>query len=74
MTIAEFRPYHDKTVILTFHDGEIATVKIALVDADHEEIIVDIVHTSRPEQYKGPTNSAYTLRAADIASVDKISN
>lgn len=51
MTIAELRPYQDKTVILNLHDGEIATVKIALVDADHEDIIVDIVHTSRPEQY-----------------------
>jgi hypothetical protein len=52
MTIAELRPYQDKTVILNLHDGETATVKIAFVDAD-EDIIVDLINTNRPEEYKG---------------------
>jgi hypothetical protein len=69
MTITELRPFQDQTVILRLRDGEIATAKIAFVDAEYEDIVVDIVQTNRPEQYKGPPDSAYTIRAADIASV-----
>jgi hypothetical protein len=74
MTIAELRPYQDKTVVLNLHDGEIATVKIAFVDGEYEDIVVDIVHTTRPAQYKWSTKSAYTIRASDIASADEISS
>ena len=74
MTIAELRQYQDRTVVLNLHDGDIARVKIVFVDAEYEDIIVDIMHTNRPEQYKGPSDSAYTIRAANVAFVDEISN
>ena len=73
MTIAELRPYQDKTVVLNLHDGETVSVKILFVDAEYEDIIVDIIHTSRPEHYKWP-NCAYTIQAADIVSIDGNSN
>ena len=73
MTILELRPYQDKTVVLRLHDGEIVTVKILFVDAEYEDIIVDIIRSSRPAEYKGPTDAAYTIRAADISSVHEIS-
>lgn len=66
MTIAELLPYQDKTVILNPHDGEVATVKIAFVDSKNEDIIVDIIHTNNPVQYKGQSDSAYSIRASDI--------
>ena len=53
MTIAELRPYQDKTVILHLHDGETATAKIAFVDDEYEDIIVDIIDTDRPEVARG---------------------
>jgi hypothetical protein len=74
MRIAELRPYQEQTVVLRLHDGEIATVRVVFVDAEHDDIVVEIVHTNRPGQYKGPPNSWYTIRPADIASVDNISN
>ena len=72
MTVDELRPYQDKTVVLHLHDGEIATVRIAFVDTEYGDITVDIIHTNRPEQYKGSPDSAYAIRAVDIASVDEI--
>ena len=47
MKITEVKPYEDRTVILHLRDGEIATAKIAFVDAEYEDIIVDIVRTNR---------------------------
>jgi hypothetical protein len=52
-------------------DGEILTAKIDFVDLEYEDIIVDVLKTSKPEQYKGPRNAAYTVRAADILSAEK---
>ena len=75
MTIAELEPYQDKTVVLHLHDGEIATVKIAYVDAEYEDIVVDIFHTNRPEGYKVPISScAFTIRAADVDFAREVSN
>lgn len=74
MTIAELKPYQDKRVILHLHDGETATVTVTFVDAEYEDIIAEIIETNRPEKYKGPSNAVYTIPAADLASVEEISN
>ena len=75
MTIAELKPYQDKTVVLSLHDGERATAKITYVDAEYEDIIVDILHTSRPERYQVPiTNCAFTILALDVDSIQEISS
>jgi hypothetical protein len=74
MTIEELRPYQDKTATLRLYNGEIATVKIVLVDAEYDDIVVEIIQTNRPQQYKGPAGSTYTIQAVDIASVDEASN
>ncbi len=70
MTIEELRPYQDETVILHLRDGEIATVKIVFVDAEYEEIIVDVVQSNR--EYKGPKGSAYTIAASEVVSVNSL--
>ena len=74
MTIAELRRYQEKTVILRLHDGEIATVTVTFVDAEYEDIIVDIISTNHPEKYKSPSNAVYVIEAAALASVEEISN
>ncbi|HKU20205.1 MAG TPA: hypothetical protein VJQ50_04265 [Terriglobales bacterium] len=74
MKITELRRYQDKRVILRLHDGEVATVKVTFVDAEYEDIVVDIIGTNHPEKYKGPSNAAYVIEAADLASVEEISS
>ncbi len=74
MTIAELKPYQDKTVVLRFWNGEIATVKVDFVDAEYEDIIVDIIDTNRRDRYTGPSNAVYAIPAAELASVEEISN
>jgi len=71
MTIAEIRPYQDKMVILTLLDGEITTAKIAFVDAEYEDIVVDVIRTNRPDSYRD-SNSAYAIAAADLVSIEEV--
>ncbi|MGA7524229.1 MAG: hypothetical protein WBW84_17385 [Acidobacteriaceae bacterium] len=62
-------------MVLHLTDGEIATAKIAFVDAEYEDIIVDIIDTNRPQQYKQSIRlAAFTIKASDLASVSEISN
>ena len=75
MTIAELRLYQGKTVILRMVDGEIATAEVVYVDSEYEDIIVNIVHTNRPEGYKASrVDCAFTIRAANVDSAEEISN
>jgi hypothetical protein len=75
MKITELKPYEGKTVILHMHDGETATVKIALVDAEYEDIIVDIIQTNRPEVYQKPIDrSAFAVRLSDLDFIEEVSS
>ena len=71
MTIAEVRPYQDKTVILKLSDGEITTAKIAFVDVEDEGIVVDIISTNRPDNYRH-SDAAYAIAAADLVSIEEV--
>jgi hypothetical protein len=74
MTIAELKPFEDKTMILHLRDGERATAKIAFVDAEYEDIVVDILDTNRPEAYKVPIAScAFTIPAIEVDFLEEIS-
>lgn len=42
---------------------------VVFVDAEYEDIIVDIVTTNRPLTYKGPPNAAYTIPFAEIRGI-----
>lgn len=72
MKIEELRPYQDQTVTANLHDGEVAVVKIVFVDLEYQDVIVDVLESNRT--YSGPANAVYTIRAADIASVDPVKN
>ena len=75
MKIEELKPFQDTTAILHLNTGEITTVEIAFVDTEHEDIIVNILHTNRPEAYKVPLSScAYAILAADVDFAEEISN
>ena len=73
MKITEVKPYEGKTVILHLRDGETATAKIAFVDAEYEDIIVDIVQTNRPEIYQKPVgSSAFAVQLSDLELIEEI--
>jgi hypothetical protein len=72
MTITEMRPFQDRTVTLALRDGEITTCEIVFVDVEHEDIIVDIIHTNRPDNYRRE-DSSYAIAVSDVASVREAS-
>ena len=72
MTLAEIRLYQDKTVTLTLVDGEVATVKIIFVDTEYEDVVVDIVSTNRPGNYRH-VGASYTIAVVDVVSVQEVS-
>jgi hypothetical protein len=69
MTPDDLKPFLDKTVKLCMTDGEIAKVRVRMVDEEYGDLIVDVVETSFPEKYRD-LSAAYTFGAADIASAE----
>jgi hypothetical protein len=69
MTLNDLKPFLDKTVTLRMTDGEIAKVKVRMVDEEYDDLIVDVLETSSPERYRNHL-AAYTFAATDIASAE----
>jgi hypothetical protein len=57
--------------ILRLTNAEVLKAKIDFVDLEYEDIIVTVLETTRPEQYK-QKNAVYTVKASDIVSVQRI--
>ena len=72
MTIDDLREFQDCDVVLRLTNDEVLKAKIEFVDFEYKDIVVEVLETNRPEQYKGPKNSAYTVKAADILSVERV--
>jgi hypothetical protein len=72
MKIVDLKQFLDKTVTLRMKDGEVAKVRVVFICEEDEDIIADVLHTTRPDNYRD-TSAAYTFSAADIISVE-ISN
>jgi hypothetical protein len=72
VTIAQLQEFQDCTVMLRLTDGEVLKAQIDFIDLEYEDIIGDVLETGKPEQYRGPKSSAYTIKATDVLSVEKI--
>jgi hypothetical protein len=69
MTLGDLKQFLDKTVTLRMTDGEVAKVRVRLVDEEYDDLIVDVLETSAPARYRD-RSSAYTFAASDIESAD----
>lgn len=69
MKIFELRPYVDKSATLRMADGEVAKVFIRFADEEYDDIIVDVLESTRSQPYDPA--SAYTFAAADIVSAEQ---
>jgi hypothetical protein len=69
MTLDDLKQFLDKTVTLHMTDGEVAKVKVGFVDEEHEDVVADVLETSRPEHYRDHS-AVYTFAAADIVSAE----
>jgi hypothetical protein len=68
MRISDLKEYLDKTVILRMTDGEVAKVRVRFADEEYDDIIVDVLESTRSQPYSSA--SAYTFAAAEIISAD----
>jgi small nuclear ribonucleoprotein (snRNP)-like protein len=66
MKISELKEFVDKTVTLRMTDGEVLRVRVIFRSEEYNDIIVDVLETTRPERYD--PSSAYSFNAADILS------
>jgi len=71
VTIEQLREFQDCIAVLRLVDGERLKAKISFVDREYEDIIVDVLETNPTEHYKDP-NACYTVKASDVASVEKV--
>ena len=69
MTISDLKSFQDCIVVLQLKDGERLRAKVQFVDAEYEDIIVDVLETNQPEHYKDQ-NACYTVPASDILTVN----
>jgi len=72
VTIAQLQEFQDCTAIFRLTNGEVLKARIDFVDLEYEDIIVKVLETNMPEQYKGPKNAVYTVKATDVTSVERI--
>ena len=69
MRIAELKPFVDKTVTLRMTDGEVAKVRVGSISEEYDDIIVDVLDSTRVQPYDPAC--AYTFAAADIVSAEQ---
>jgi hypothetical protein len=72
VTIDHLREFQDCIVILCLIDDEVLKAEIKFVDLENEDVVMEVLETNRPAQYKGPKNAVYAVKAADILSVERI--
>ncbi len=68
MKISDLKPLVDKTVTLRMADGEVAKVRLHSADEEYDDIIVDVLESTRSQPYDSA--NAYTFAAAEIVSAD----
>lgn len=71
MTLNDLKPFLDKMVALRMADGEIAKVRVRMIDEEYDDLIVDVLETSSPERYRD-RQAAYTFAATDIESAELV--
>lgn len=74
MTLSELQAFHNRTVSITFRDGEVATARLACSSEDCEDVMVDILGTNRPERYVQLHTCSYIVPASEFLSVADISD
>lgn len=65
----ELKDFHNKTVTITFRDGEIATVRLTCTENDGDNVLVDILGTNCPDRYHEPNACSYTVPCSEILSI-----
>ena len=66
MKISELKEFVDKTVTLRMTDGEVAQVRVIWFSEEYDDIVVDVLESTRTQPYTPAC--AYTFAAADIVS------
>ena len=68
MKISELKKFVDKTVTLRMTDGEVAKVRLCFADEEYNDIIVDVLESTRSQPYDSA--NAYTFAAAEVVSAE----
>ncbi|HEY4679490.1 MAG TPA: hypothetical protein VIJ01_20175 [Candidatus Angelobacter sp.] len=66
MKLSDLKQFVDKTVTLRMVDGEVAKVFVCFADEEYDDIIVNVLESTRSQPYDPAC--AYTIAAADIVS------
>jgi len=68
MNISELKKFVDKTVTLRMADGDVAKVRVIWFSEEYDDIIVDMLESTRSQPYD--PSCAYAIAAADIVSAE----
>ena len=54
MKISDLKVFEGTEVTLHLGDGQVMRARVAHVDAEYEDIVVDVLRTNRPQRYRDP--------------------
>ena len=69
MTRDELKQFEDKVVVLHLSNGERLKAELIFVDLEYDDVIVDLLETNQPQDYRYP-KPGYTVPNAMIQSVE----
>lgn len=72
MITQDLKSFHNRTVVIHFRDGEIATARLTCAAENCEDVMIDVLGTSCPGSYDGPVHCSYIVPAAEILSVTEL--
>jgi hypothetical protein len=69
MKISDLKQFVDQTITLRMTDGELAKVRVHSISEEYDDIVVDVLESTRSQPYDPAC--AYIFAAADIVIVDQ---
>ena len=70
--VERLRRHEGKIVRIDCTDGEILEAKIVHVDDEYQDVMYDLVSSTKPEKYKAGKAAAYVIDWADILDFAEI--
>jgi hypothetical protein len=70
MQFSDVKPFEDREATIQMIDGEQLRAKIVFVDSEYDDVIVDVLETNRPAQYRTVNQKcSYALPLSELVAI-----
>jgi hypothetical protein len=68
VNVSEVKAYQHREVILRLDDGDVIRAKLAHVDEEYQDVVVEVVESTQPEHYQTP-GALYAIALGKILTI-----